>query len=136
MWRYETVVTQGLSAKAAGPKQQMVFFEPPNYPPPPPEPARDKRLDSYLSLAAAVLEDAFGCRDQATQSQNSGQRRRRQRQVEHDEEWLRSDDVIHPFSFANICQLLGLDPSKVREAYLIGRELNGHRQSITRRRVG
>ncbi len=113
----------------------MVFFEPPD-PPPPPGPARDKRWDSYLGLAAAVLEDAFGCRDQANQSQNSEQRRRMQRQVEHDEEWLRSEDVTHPFSFANICQLLGLDPGEVREAYFKGRGLNMQRQPGTRRRVG
>ena len=112
----------------------MVLFEPP-YPPPPPEPARDKRLDSYLSLAAAVLEDAFGCRNLANRNQNNGERRRRQRQVEHDEEWLRSEDVTHHFSFANICQLLGLDPGEVREAYLNGRGLNIYRQPITRRKV-
>lgn len=112
----------------------MVFSEPPD-PPPPPEPPRDKRLDAYLSLAAAVLEDAFGCRNQANRSQNNGERRCMQRQVEHDEEWLRSDDVTHPFSFANICQLLRLDPGEVREAYLNGRGPNGHRQPVTHRRV-
>jgi len=112
----------------------MVFSEPPD-PPPPPEPARDKRWDSYLSLAAAVLEDAFGCRDLANRNQNSGQRRRMQRQVEQDEEWLRSEDVTHLFSFTNICQLLRLDPGEVREAYLNGRGPNGHRQPVTHRRV-
>ncbi len=113
----------------------MVFFGAPNYPPPP-EPPRDKRWDSYLSLAAAVLEDAFGCRNLANRGQNSGEKRRLQRQVEHDEEWLGSNEVTHLFSFANICQLLGLDPGEVREAYLNGRGLNMHRQPIMRRRVG
>ncbi len=113
----------------------MVFFEPPD-PPPPPEPPRDRRGDSYLSLAAAVLEDAFGCRNLANRGQNSGEKRRRQRQVEHDEEWLGSEDDTRLFSFANICQLLGLDPGEVREAYFKGRGLNMHRQPVTRRRVG
>lgn len=63
-----------------------------------------------VALMRAVLEDAIGCFQK--QSVKSG--RRAQRLAKEAEEWLFTDDPHWPFSFVNICAVLGLDPGYLR----------------------
>lgn len=63
-----------------------------------------------VALRRAVLEDAIHCFQQ--QSQKTG--RRAQRLAREAEEWLFADDHRWPFSFVNICMVLGLDPDYLR----------------------
>jgi len=58
----------------------------------------------------AVLEDAVNC----FQKQSAKSGRHAQRLAREAEEWLFSDDPHWPFSFVNICAVLGLDPGYVR----------------------
>jgi hypothetical protein len=63
-----------------------------------------------VALMRAVLEDAIGCFQK--QMHDSG--RRVQRLAREAEEWLFTDDHRWPFSFVNICAVLGLEPEYVR----------------------
>ena len=63
-----------------------------------------------LALRRAVLEDAIGCFQKQTVS--SG--RRAQRLAREAEAWLFANDYNWPFSFVNICAVLGLDAEYVR----------------------
>lgn len=63
-----------------------------------------------VALMRAVLEDAVNCFQK--ESVKSG--RRAQRLAREAEEWLFGDDYHWPFSFVNICAVLGLDPEYVR----------------------
>jgi hypothetical protein len=63
-----------------------------------------------LALRRAVLEDAIGCFQKQTVS--SG--RRAQRLAREAEAWLFANDYNWPFSFVNICAVLGLDPEYIR----------------------
>ncbi len=58
----------------------------------------------------AVLEDAIDCLRK--QSRKSG--RRAQRLAQEAEEWLFDNDQRWPFSFVNICHVLGIDPEYIR----------------------
>ena len=58
----------------------------------------------------AVLEDAIGC----FQKQMVSSGRRTQRLAREAEEWFFTDDHHWPFSFVNICAVLGLDPEYIR----------------------
>ena len=59
-----------------------------------------------VDLMYAVLQDAIHCfQGQATRNVPDTQRLAREA-----EEWVFSDDVDWPFSFLNICVVLGLDP--------------------------
>jgi len=75
-------------------------------------------LSPELKLRAAVLEEAFNCLNMkvsisGAQSPDAAERRRRCAQ--HDAAyWFQSEDRRWPFSFVNICEALGLDPSCVR----------------------
>ena len=71
-----------------------------------------------VALMRAVLEDAVGCFQ--NQSRKSG--RRAQRLAKEAEEWLFADDYHWPFSFVNICAVLGLDPGYVRLGLKRGRQ--------------
>jgi hypothetical protein len=63
-----------------------------------------------VALMRAVLEDAIDC----FQKQSGRTDRRSQRLLREAEEWLFSDDLRWPFSFLNICNVLGIDPEYVR----------------------
>ena len=63
-----------------------------------------------VALMRAVLEDAIECFRK--QGLKSG--RRAQRIAREAEEWLFNDDQRWPFSFLNICHVLGIDPGYIR----------------------
>jgi hypothetical protein len=58
-------------------------------------------------LMAAVLNDALA----VIEHRDGPQRRKLVRETE---EWFASDDVTWPFSFRNVCAVLGVDPAGVR----------------------
>ncbi len=71
-----------------------------------------------LALMYAVLEDALRCFQ--VQFLSSGpQARRLAREAE---EWFFNDDPRWPFSFTNICAVLGLDPGYIRSGLLRWRQ--------------
>jgi hypothetical protein len=63
-----------------------------------------------VALMRAVLEDAIECFQK--QALKSGRRARRLAQEA--EEWLFQDDQLWPFSFLNVCNVLGFDPGYIR----------------------
>ena len=63
-----------------------------------------------VALMRAVLEDAIEC----FQKQAFKSDRRTQRLAREAEEWLCKDDQQWPFSFLNICNVLGIDPDYIR----------------------
>ncbi|MCS6926761.1 MAG: hypothetical protein NZ578_12750 [Candidatus Binatia bacterium] len=63
-----------------------------------------------VGLVYAVLQDALHC-FRGLSSRNPRHARRLAREAE---EWFFSDDVDWPFSFLNLCAMLGLDPSYIR----------------------
>src|SRR6185369_6772699 len=62
------------------------------------------------ALMHAVLEDAVNCVRYGLRSTD----RRKQRLAQEAEEWLFSDEAEWPFSFLNICTVLGLEPQYIR----------------------
>lgn len=60
-----------------------------------------------VALMRAVLEDAINCFQQTPGSST-------ERMVKDAERWLFSDDLHWPFSFVNICAVLGLNAEYVR----------------------
>lgn len=62
------------------------------------------------ALMLAILEDALCC----LQTQSTARSRRTQRLAREAEEWILSDDHRWPFSFVNICDALGLEPTSLR----------------------
>lgn len=68
------------------------------------------RTCGEVALMRAVLEEAVDC----FQKQFVKSGRRAQRLAREAEEWLFSDEVSWPFSFVNICAVLGIEPSYIR----------------------
>ena len=68
-------------------------------------------LTRQRALRAAVLIDAIRCLVGA-----AGTRERRARQSAL--RWILSRDGMAPFSFHNVCETLGLDPSRLRRSLL------------------
>jgi hypothetical protein len=66
-------------------------------------------LARQRALRAAVLIDAIRCLVGA-----AGVRERRARQSAL--RWILSRDAMAPFSFCNVCEALGLDPSRLRRS--------------------
>ena len=62
-------------------------------------------------LMRAVLKDALAVLFKYDATQD----RRGQRLLAEAQHWLESDDAYWPFSFVNVCDALGLEPSCVRE---------------------
>lgn len=62
------------------------------------------------ALRRAVVEDAFKC----FQKPFVANGRRARRLAREAEEWFFADDLQWPFSFVNICAVLGLDPACIR----------------------
>ena len=95
------LATRPLFLYDAGAVLPELFFSPP---------ANASPLRGEVALMYAVLEDAVRCfREQFI---SSGQRT--QRLAKEAEEWFFSEDHHWPFSFVNICAVLGLDPSYIR----------------------
>jgi len=69
-----------------------------------------------MRLVLAVFEDGIRA---ATRRPDAG-RRRQQRLYREARAWVEDDDRAWPFAFANVCELLGLDPSAVRQRVLLG----------------
>jgi hypothetical protein len=84
-----------------------------------------------IALMRAVLEDAVGCFQK--QLVNSG--RRVQRLAREAEEWFFTDDHRWPFSFVNICAVLGLDPEYIRLGLKRWRQLPPRELQKKRRRI-
>ena len=76
------------------------------------------RRDSYISgekaLMLAVLEDGIRCFQEHLRNPRSNPRLLSQQA----EDWIRAVDYDWPFSFNNICETLGIDPSALRTALL------------------
>jgi hypothetical protein len=62
-------------------------------------------------LMVAVLTDAIECFQKNLSASNS----RRRRLFIEAEMWIRSEDITWPFSFRNICDILGVDADALRE---------------------
>jgi hypothetical protein len=72
-------------------------------------------------LMAAVLNDAL-----AVIEQRGGRERRKV--MRETEDWFASDDVTWPFSFRNVCAVLGVDPFAVRR--VVRRHLDGRPHAL------
>jgi len=111
----------------------------------------DASLQPEKRLMLAVLEDAVG----AYQKYCTAPGRRAKRLFTEAEEWFLSDDRSWPYSFANICEALGMEPGYLRSGLARWRDnqlnpmvdsekvvrfpfrrVNGRRHSITGRPVG
>lgn len=72
---------------------------------------RTFHLDPEKALMFAVFEDAIVCFQD-----NLAATCKRKRSLFYDaEEWIFADDSFYLFSFANICETLGLDPAYIRQ---------------------
>ena len=69
-----------------------------------------KRRGEY-ELLCAILEDAICCFQRGFQDG----KRRTQRLAHEAEEWLFTNDTTWPFSFANVCTVLGIDAEHLRD---------------------
>ena len=77
------------------------------------------------ALMLAVLEDAVQCIERGRRSR----RFRTQRLAAEAHAWVRSDDRHWPFSFANVCDVLGFDADALRRRLSTMRDeaSDGHR---------
>jgi hypothetical protein len=79
-------------------------------------------------LMIAVLADAIGCLQKNLRARNAKKRRL----FLEAEEWIRSEDIAWPFSFRNICDVLGVDAEALR-AQADGWKRRQERSSARRR---
>jgi hypothetical protein len=91
-----------------------------------------------LRLRLAVLEDAVRC----YQNHVNGTRPRAQRLFNETAEWFAADAPEEPFSFVNICAVLGIDAEYFRAGLERWRALStmrrpgSHTQRLHARRIG
>lgn len=71
---------------------------------------RAAHTSGVTALMRAVLNDALVCYRQRFLSHS----RRAQRLAREAEEWLFCDDDHWPFSFVNVCAVLGIEPAALR----------------------
>jgi hypothetical protein len=79
-------------------------------------------------LLVAILENALAT---ARRDEVSSPRRRRSPRGEA-RAWIFSDDARWPFSYVNVCGMLGIDPRSVRQSLLQARTPNGRVRSRAR----
>jgi hypothetical protein len=77
----------------------------------------DPRSEPEKRLMVAVLEEAIGLVVNGAARTNS----ERNALAREAERWLESDDHSAPFAFASICDVLGLEASRVRQALVAWR---------------
>ncbi len=75
---------------------------------------RKTKREGEEALILAVLEDAIHCFQKYLMARN----RRGENLFREAEDWILATDVDSPFSFENICETLGLDPSYLREGLM------------------
>ena len=73
-------------------------------------PRQNYKVRGEIALMQSVLEDAIDC----FQKQFGAPRFRDYRIAKEAEQWFFTDDYTWPFSFVNICSVLGIDPEYVR----------------------
>lgn len=73
-------------------------------------PVRSSQTSGEMALMHAILEDAIDC----FRKQFISGKRRDLRLAREAEEWIFDESVHWPFSFINICTVLGLDPGYIR----------------------
>jgi hypothetical protein len=83
---------------------------------------RGVRKDSHISgekaMMLAVLEDGIRCFQEHLRSPRTNPRLLSKQA----EEWIRAEDYDWPYSFANVCETLGIEPAGLREALLAWKE--------------
>ena len=89
------------------------------------------KVRSEVALMYAVLDDAVRC----FQRQAVTDGRRAQRLAREAEEWFFTDNYHWPFSFVNICAVLGLDAEYLRLGLARWRQHHWAQPQKTRRRV-
>ena len=75
---------------------------------------RDSQASGEKALMLAVLEDGIRCFQEHLRNPRSNPRLLSQQA----EAWIRAVDYDWPFSFNNVCETLGIDPSALRAALL------------------
>ena len=75
-----------------------------------------RKIKSEARLMLAVLEEAIMC---YVKGKNAGPREKRKRRLcKEVEEWMSRKDTDYIFSFANICAVLDINPSTLRDALM------------------
>ena len=73
-----------------------------------------RQLEGEKRLMIAILKDAVECLDKYRDARNSPGQSHYQNALE----WVQDESTDWLFSFTNICDLLGFDPSYMREVLL------------------
>ena len=93
---------------------------------------RAHKMRGEVALLYAMLDDAVLC----LQKGQLSRRHRAQRLAADAELWFFTDDYLSPFSFVNVCSLLGLDPaylrSGLRQWHQPGLQKKRRRAQVTR----
>jgi hypothetical protein len=87
--------------------------------------SRTRYVPPERALGLAVLEQAFA----DLEKYRFATRRRQQRFYMEAYKWVASDDREWPYSFVNLCEVLGLSPESVREQ-LLGNHTFGRRTTL------
>ncbi len=77
-----------------------------------------------MRLVAAVLEDAVNCIVSNTQAHS----RHRRQEFSKACQWIWEEGSAWPFAFRNVCDVLGLNPTAVRERLLSVIDTSGKSQ--------
>jgi hypothetical protein len=77
---------------------------------------RKPHLDPETKLMLAVLEDAVSCFTKNRYARHE----RGKRAFDEAKQWICDRDSDWPFSFENICEVLGLDPEYMRSGLVGG----------------
>lgn len=79
---------------------------------PDPDLSVQERLRRQRSLRVAILTDAISCLERNTRVPRDAQLRKQALR------WVRSSDDLKPFSFAMVCEALGVDGAAIRRELL------------------
>lgn len=80
---------------------------------------RKMQTEPEKRLLLAVLEDALACYQKHFSSRGG----RGMKLFRETEEWIFREDSTRPFSFTNICEVVGFDPQYIRQGLLKWREM-------------
>ncbi|TFH28600.1 MAG: hypothetical protein E4H00_08490 [Myxococcales bacterium] len=73
--------------------------------------AKQPAIESERRLMLAVLEDAVSCYQRFALARDA----RGRAEFEEARRWIESDEREWPYSYENICEVLGLNPTYIRE---------------------